>query len=65
MTISLEMAADFQAMLASLTPQEVKRLLENSIIANNASTLHVEKRVILEDADLGGETMLSLTMYFK
>ena len=46
MSISLEMATDFQNLLATMPPEKFKQMLERSIKAANAASLTVTQEAV-------------------
>lgn len=55
MAVSIEMAADFQSLLASLTPEQFRRMLERTLQVNNATCLQIQKEVVHAEDGVGVE----------
>lgn len=54
MAISKEMAADFQSLIATLTPDQFHQMLVRTMQANNLSSIQVQKEVVKVPADNNG-----------
>lgn len=55
MPVSLDMASDFQNLLLRMSPEEFRRMLERSLLANNATSLQVIKEVVQSEDGEGFE----------
>lgn len=53
MAVSEEMAAEFQALLGSLTPKQFQRMLERTLQVNNATCFQVQKEIVRAESGNG------------
>lgn len=59
--VSEEMALDFQSLIASMPPEQFRKMIERSIKAANANSLSIQKEVVKTEDGFDFEYVMLFT----